>query len=93
MVRRRPADYGSGAGTAARVGLDDLEVETLQLSTLDGSGDVLTGERLCLPGTGDRAGLERPTVVLLHGMMGDLDRGYMRVLADPLHGEAIRWSG
>ncbi|MEC8153444.1 MAG: hypothetical protein VX077_00985, partial [Pseudomonadota bacterium] len=46
-----------------RVSLDDLEVETLQLSTLDSSGDVLTGERLCLPGTGDSAGLERPTVV------------------------------
>ena len=64
-----------------RVSLDDLEVEALQIATLDGSGDVLTGERLCLPGTGDSAGLERPTVVLLHGMMGDLDRGYMRVLA------------
>ena len=39
-----------------RVSLDDLEVEALQIATLDGSGDVLTGERLCLPGTGDSAG-------------------------------------
>lgn len=64
-----------------RVSLDDLEDEALQIATLDGSGDVLTGERLCQPGSGKSAGLERPTVVLLHGMMGDLDRGYMRVLA------------
>lgn len=64
-----------------RVSLDDLEDEALQIATLDGSGDVLTGERLCQPGSDKSAGLERPTVVLLHGMMGDLDRGYMRVLA------------
>lgn len=63
-----------------RVSLDDLDVEALRLPTLDGSGDILTGERLTLPGTADSAGLARPTVVLLHGMMGDLDRGYMRVL-------------
>lgn len=84
----RPPWFGGDLQTMAavlappRVSLHDLETEALQLSTLDGSGDVLTGERLCLPGTGDRARLERPTVVLLHGMMGDLDRGYMRMLAD-----------
>lgn len=61
-----------------RVTLDDTEIEELRIETDDATGDVLTGQRVS--GTGPRARNGDRTVVLLHGLMGDLDRGYMRLL-------------
>lgn len=60
-----------------KVALDDLDIEDLLVPTLDDSGDRLTGQRVTKTGLTDRA---KPTVVLLHGLLGDFDRDYMRLL-------------
>ena len=62
-----------------RVDLSDTLIEDLHMSTDDGTADVLTGQRVT--GQGDKAPVKALSVVLLHGLMGDLDRGYMRLLS------------
>ncbi len=61
-----------------RVSLEDLSVEALEVPTEDGSGDILLGQRLTGTQT-DKSG-QRPTVIVLHGLLGDFDRDYMRLL-------------
>ena len=61
-----------------KVTLDDADVEDLRIDADDGTGDVLLGQRLVRRGR-DGASKET-TVVLLHGLLGDFDRDYMRLL-------------
>jgi len=61
-----------------KISLADTAAEDLRIHTDDGTPDILTGERVT--GQGDRAPDRDVTVVLLHGLMGDFDRGYMRLL-------------
>jgi len=55
----------------SRVPLDDYPTERLEFPMEDGSGDVLLG---ALHG----GGLDRPLVVLIHGLGGSEDSSYMR---------------
>ena len=60
-----------------KVSLEGLDAEDLEVPTLDRSGDLLTGQRVTGPNTVKGS---KPTVVLLHGLLGDFDRDYMRML-------------
>lgn len=60
-----------------RVSLEGFEIEDLLVPTLDDTGDQLTGQRVTKQGVTDPA---KATVILLHGLLGDFDRDYMRLL-------------
>ena len=57
-----------------KVSLDGATIEELRIDTNDGTGDILLGQRL------EQAPSRETTVVLLHGLLGDYDRDYMRLL-------------
>ena len=57
-----------------KVSLDGATIEELRIDTDDGTGDILLGQRL------EQAPSRETTVVLLHGLLGDYDRDYMRLL-------------
>ena len=58
-----------------KVSLEDATIEELRIDADDGTGDVLLGQRLT------QAPTKETTVVLLHGLLGDYDRDYMRLLS------------
>ena len=61
-----------------KVTLDDADVEDLRIAADDGTEDVLLGQRLVR--RGEDGPREETSIVLLHGLLGDFDRDYMRLL-------------